>query len=240
MLRTVTLHQIGPIHPISPIMLTMRAQLTAPPSPFAKGGLADSARFANTNLLRVLVSWWLRLLVSIRHAPFAIRYSVFAILAAALLFSPALPAEVLIAELVPWDLAVSNIPSFKVQAHAIEGDSVYITFSGSANSQIVRIDNLSGAQTRALLVSPSNWTAVSGANQINGGFGLGVFGDYVRMADSNTRAVWHINKHDGTLISYVSYARLLQLTGRPDALLTAANAMNPLTGDMTYYESRSR
>jgi len=221
-------------------MLTMRAQLAAPPSPFAKGGLADSACFANTDFLRALVSWWLRLLFPIRHSPFAIRYSLFAIVAAALLFSPALPAEVTITELVPWELAVSNIPSFKVQAHAIEGDSAYIAFSGSGNSQIVRVENLSGAQTRALLVSPSNWTAVSGANQINGGFGLGVFGDYVRMADSNTRAVWHINKHDGTLISHVSYARLLQLTGRPDALLTAANAMNPLTGEMTYYDSRSR
>lgn len=175
-----------------------------------------------------------------RPAPLLTKGDLLLACAALLLCAAPLRAEVLIAELVPWALAVSNIPSFKVQAHAIEGDTAYITFSGSSSSQIVRIDNLSGEQQRTLLVSPSYWNAVSGASQINGAFGLGVFGDYIRMADSNTRAIWHINKYDGTLINYVSYARLLQLTGRLDAVLTAANAMNPLTGEMTYYDSRSR
>ncbi len=156
------------------------------------------------------------------------------------LLAASLQAALMVQELVPWALADGGVGSFKVQAHVIEGDTAYITFSSGANSQIVRIDNLHGTQVRTQLVSGAQWTATTGASLINGAYGLGVVGDYLEMADSSSRAVWRIHKQTGTIASYVSYARLLQLTGKADALLTSANAVNPDSGEITYFEARTR
>ncbi|MCX7002392.1 MAG: hypothetical protein NTV22_03860, partial [bacterium] len=161
-------------------------------------------------------------------------------LAFIILLAASLHAAFTIQEFVPWELAAGGIASFKVQAHAIEGDTAYLTFSSGAESQIVRIDNLHGTQVRTQLVSGTQWTSVTGASLINGAFGLGVVGDYLEFADSASRAVWRINKQAGTIEVYVSYARLKQLTGKPDALLTSANAVNPVTGEITYFEARCR
>jgi len=157
------------------------------------------------------------------------------------LLAASLHAAFTVQEFVPWALADGGVSSFKVQAHVIEGDAAYLTFSGSsANSQIVRIDNLHGTQVRTQLVSAAQWTTTTGASSINGAFGLGVVGDYLEFADSASRAVWRINKQTGAIEVYVSYARLKELTGKPDALLTSANAVNPVTGEITYFEARCR
>jgi len=156
------------------------------------------------------------------------------------LLAASLQAAFTVQEFVPWDLAVGGIASFKVQAHAVEGDTAYLTFSSGAESQIVRIDNLHGTQVRTQLVSGTQWTTVTGASLINGAYGLGIVGEYLEMADSSSRGVWRINKQTGAIEVYVSYARLKELTGKPDAVLTSANAVNPADGEMTYFEARTR
>jgi len=161
-------------------------------------------------------------------------------LAFIVLLASALHAAVMVQELVPWALADGGVGSFSVNGHSVDGDRMYICLDGINVSQIVRIDDLGGAQVRTQLVSAAQWLAASGKNQLGTSSGFGIVGDYLQMADPATDEIWRYNLTNGALFRYCDNAAIRAVSGKVTLQFVANSQPEPFNGGQVVYDSVSR
>ena len=147
-------------------------------------------------------------------------------------------AAPIIAEFVPWATMDGGVNSDGVQGFAITGNSAYAAL-GPDGAQIVRVDDLAGAQTHAQLLDFITWFIASGTAKLSCGKGFGISGNYLQFADIQADAVWRVNRDTGDVLCYVAKQSVMDFTGQSGVRMLSPQTVEPVTGEHIFYEGLS-
>ncbi len=143
--------------------------------------------------------------------------------------------------LIPWATADGGVGSGAIYGLAIDGDTAYLQLGLNNLVQIVRIANISGAQTYTQLVSPTTWSTASGFTACTSFQGFDLSGtDYVQFGDVSSDAIWRVHKTTGLLINYCDKATIAAASGAASPAVIAVQCVNPANGEHVFYESSSK
>jgi hypothetical protein len=143
-------------------------------------------------------------------------------------------------ELVPWTKVQGGTTSTSHFAAAVDGQTSFHQLLTGAG--ITRVDSLNGTQTSTVLLTSAQWaTASGGASSMATYYGFGVSGNYVQFTDTSSDQVYRLDKNTpGAISTYATKADIMAATGQADDQLVSPADTNPLTGEMTFYDSVSK
>lgn len=154
----------------------------------------------------------------------------------ALAVSPAWAAYV---EIATWATILGPAGPTQHYGAFVDGNSSYHFLSLNNAPRITRVDNLSGVQTMSVVMSTAQWNAAGGGNSPTPFYGFSHSGTYLQCSDSQSDAVWRIDKATGAVTQYVSKAAIQAFTGQSNVSLTTPGDTAP-DGEYVVYDSTSQ
>jgi len=128
----------------------------------------------------------------------------------------------------------------------IDGTTTYheANYVGSPSNdfRITKTVNTGTSPSTSKLTDLATWTLDLGyppsTNKLAPGLGAAVVGDYIQMAEVQSRAVVRVNKFTGQASAYVSTDQIKAHTGKTSAGVTEFSGVSP-GGETIFYESAS-
>lgn len=141
-------------------------------------------------------------------------------------------------EIVSWNQLHGSLAGTSHFGAVVEGDTSYHAISLSGSPGITKVENIGGVQATTTLVSTLDWFLATGNTSLTPFYGLGISGSYVQFGDSNSDAVWRVDKSTGAITEYVSNAQIMAYTGASSAALLSSGNTSP-DGEYVFFEGSS-